>query len=502
MPLTRRAVRKLAAAALLLVSARAAAAVKRTIEVRHLEYRGEGVARLFFNVLERDGDTAYPVSTLERSMVGVRVVGLDDAKATIVRSLTTVGSSPGAVQRATVVAFHAGTGVPDRGLSTLRAEISELLPKLPSAYLTVAAVDGDGARIVGAIKPGSADNVVAIQREILALDESGAAYDRDGALCFAAKRFREWGLADFARSDQKVAVVVGPSGTQAADGPGAACARELAARDVRIFEIVWGGDGARAKGDRSGAVTTLRIKSPLDVSPALANVASLLNDEYIAETGLPPVPAELQPIALETLVRYHGESFHSETVRLPAVIPDLLPPPPAPPEVVGPPKPAPGPERWVAIGAAAVVVVAASALGVRHLRHRARTTTCNSCGRRVAKSYSDCGFRDKSVVARLVVLDGAHSGRIIPLRTGDNELGRLPWTRVPVRDRGVRWRRHGTLRIEGTKALYTPAPSGRRRRRDRVNGWPVTEPRLLGVGYVLQVGPRKLRFEARNDAWR
>jgi hypothetical protein len=185
---------------------------------------------------------------------------------------------------------------------------------------------------------------------------------------------------------------------------------------------------------------------------------------------------------------------------MPAVLPELAPAPPAPAPVMVVTQTPPA-VRWLPLLAVALVALNILLGGGFWLAKRLKTVGCNACGQRTDKSHADCPFRDRNAIARLVVLDGPDAGQTLPLRLGANILGRSPRAQVRVRGRRISWRRHGVLTIEGARALYTPRPPSRWRRgiRDRVNGWPVREPRLLGIGALLTVGERRLRFEVKPD---
>jgi hypothetical protein len=76
---------------------------------------------------------------------------------------------------------------------------------------------------------------------------------------------------------------------------------------------------------------------------------------------------------------------------------------------------------------------------------------------------------------------------------GETSIGRFPKSGARIKGKNISWFNHGTIRIDGQKALYSPRKSGR----DRINGWIVHEPRLLGVGSLLSIGDQKLRLEVK-----
>jgi len=129
----------------------------------------------------------------------------------------------------------------------------------------------------------------------------------------------------------------------------------------------------------------------------------------------------------------------------------------------------------------------------KQLKVRMDSTACNTCGSRVQMDHSDCPFRKSECAARLVVVGGANAGQTIPVMKGETIIARFPKTGAAVDGKNIAWFHHATIRLDGQKALYSPAKAGR----DRVNGWLVHEPRLLGVGSVLTIGDQKLRFEVK-----
>jgi hypothetical protein len=151
----------------------------------------------------------------------------------------------------------------------------------------------------------------------------------------------------------------------------------------------------------------------------------------------------------------------------------------------------------LALGITAFLGIA-GVIGVPLIKHRAKTTGCSTCGSRVYRDHSDCPFRKSNCVARLVYIGGPNAGQTIPLLAGATRLSRFGFrgAGIAVSGRKIDWFNHGTIIIDGSKAIYTPV----RFSRDRINGWLVNEPRLLGVGGVLRIGDQNLRFEMKPQS--
>ncbi len=487
MPVTRAIVACLAlVAAFGLAPAAARADIRRGAEVRHVEYLGDRVARITFSAFEQELDVRYPLTTIGRESLQVELSGAPQGAD--IRSLMTVGSAPGNARRAMVMAFYGGALKQATAPQELRSSLADFLPKLPSRFLAVGVSGGEGKQpidLVGESSPDGAENIVLFQRAILDAQADADGFARADGLCFAAERFAGWDLGDFQPNDQKVAVIVGVD-RLAGEAPDAGCAAKLAALGVRVFEITWTNALGATTG---GSGFNQRIKSPIDVAAALSNIAANLNGEYTLDVELPDVPKTAQPLTISLVVGYNGQALRAAPFKMTATIPELNEREPVPPPVP--------PASPLPYAAGAVVGLTVLVLAGAWARRRLKNAECNACGRLVDKTHKRCPFRASDVAARLVVLDGPMAGRTLALRPGDSSIGRAPTSPVALGGRGVAWHRHGVITVEGNRVLYTPR---RGAGVDRVNGWPVTEARLLGAGYVLQIGERKLRLEMRSDA--
>lgn len=490
------------AASLLVASAgaRAEPVAGRGAVVQHLEQVEGRDFRFVVTVFEEDGALRYPITTLDRAHVKIVYPGTEitDSAAT---SLALYDSAAAGVKRALIVAFHPGDR---KDAGEVKTEVADLLGRLSSPYLAVGLV-GDGAEtLLADVTPGRSENVTRLQQDILALGAEDSMPDLASTWCFAAERLRGWDLAGFGPGDQKIVVAVGPDDTSADGGAKGECLAELKAVGARVYRIGWGAPRKRTADLGAVLVGTggfeHRVRGGADVHPALSNIVALLKHEYVVEFRVPDGVLPQQPLRVQPTFTYHGDVFTATTRALPVVLENPPPPEPAkaPEVVVEAPKTkrTVDPRAYAGAAVGAVMMVVGGALAFRRLRQRARTTACNSCARRVEKNHKDCPFRKPQVFGRLVVLAGPNAGQTLPLFKGENKIGSAGNAGVHVRGRKVR-RRHATLTLDGTKALYAPAGLG-----DRVDGWPVTEPRLLGIGSVLHIGDQKLRFEARRDAAR
>ena len=94
------------------------------------------------------------------------------------------------------------------------------------------------------------------------------------------------------------------------------------------------------------------------------------------------------------------------------------------------------------------------------------------------------------------MISGPHAGVTYPLFRGPNRISVFAKSGVVLPRGGVRWFNHGTLVADGHKVAYTPT----KMHRDALNGWPITEARLLGQGYMLRIGKHRLRLEIKPSA--
>lgn len=484
-------------------------AISRVAEIHEVEHLGDHKIRVVFSAQEREGAQRFPITTIDRSMVKVDFTNTSTPPAEA-GSLLLHGAGGNDLRRALYIGFSLHRKLNGRAVEELRSDVGQLLKDLPSEFLTVAAMAQDSARVIADVSPEKGDNVNRILQQLQSLAPEGEGPALADTLCVAAERFHAWDLSKFKKSDQKVLVIVSNPG----DSPsteryrGQNCWRSLLDQGVRVFSVAFAPEIGRSTFDltdvapESGGYVH-HVSGPVEMGAAIKNIIALLKNEYVIDVDAPDIAIEDQPLELKVRVSYHDEIFESANYNVGFIIPSLA-------KVFGSGNPshqtaedqasqraaAEAEARlhflMVVLSVSAVIALVIYAL-TRYFRFRSVTSDCNTCGRRVARDHSDCPFRRAECVARLVVVSGRYAGQTIPIAKGETRMARFPLavSDVKIRGRGIRWRHHGTISLDGQKALYTPAKIGR----DRVNGWKVYEPRLLGVGSVLMIGDQMLRFE-------
>jgi hypothetical protein len=484
-------------------------AISRIAEIHQVEHIDGHRLRMIFSAQERDGIHRFPITTIDRSMVKVEFTNTSTPPAEA-KSLLLHGSGGSELKRALYIGFSLHRKLNLRAIEEVRYQVGELLKELPAEFLTAAAISQDSARVITDATPGNGDNINRIRQQLQALEPEGEGPALADTLCVAAERFHAWDLSKFKKGDQKVLVILSSPG----DSPsteryrGENCWRSLLDQGVRVFNISFGSEIGRSTFDLASVAQDSggyvhRVNGPVEMFAATKNVMALLNNEYVIDLDAPDIALEDQPLDLRLKLSYHDEMFESKVYNVGFVIPDLskvftnamVSTKNASNEAGG----QQGEESSFKVYSILILFVILAVFGAvsfgafKYFKFRMRTKFCNTCALNVEKDHSNCPFRKAECVARLVVIGGAHAGQTIPIMKGETLIARFPSSGAKVQGRKISWWHHGTIRLDGQKALYTPSKIGR----DRINGWLVHEPRLLGVGSVLSIGDQKLRFEVK-----
>jgi hypothetical protein len=486
-------------------------AITRVAEIIDVEHLEDHRIRIIFSAQERDSTQRFPITTIDRSMVKVDFTNTSTAPAEA-KSLLLHGAGGNDLRRALYLGFSLHTKLSERAVEELRSDLGQLIKDLPSELLTVTAISQDSARVIADVSPEKGDNINRILQQLQTLQPEGEGPALADTLCVAAERFHAWNLSKFKKSDQKILVVVSTPG----DAPSKEryraqnCWRSLLDQGVRVFQVSFGQETSRSAFDLASVAPESggyvhKVSGPVEMGAAIKNVIALLKTEYVIDVDAPDIALEDQPLEMKLRISYHDELFDSPNYNLGFVIQSL-----AKVFMVAKMNAEKSKEdeekireaarqrrqKLIVIGVCAVIILFVSIVMARRwLQIRRTTESCNTCGLRVLKNHSDCPFRRGDCVARLVVIGGKYAGQTIPIMKGETIISRFPknGAGAQLRGRKISWRNHGSIKLDGTKALYTPKKAGR----DRINGWLVNEPRLLGVGSVISIGDQKVRFEVK-----
>lgn len=480
--------------------------VVRVAEVNHVSHLNDNRLRVIFNAQERDGNLRFPITTIDRSMVKIEFTNTASAPAEP-QSLLLHGTGVGEFHRALYVGFSMHRNLYASGVTELKSQVGDIIKGLSSEYLTVAAVAQDSGRIIADVTPEKGDNINRITQQIQSLEPEGEGPALADTLCVAAERFNAWNLTKFNKGDQKVLIIY----TSPGDSPSTEryraenCWRSLIDQHVRVFVVAFGKQWGRNVLDLTSTALDSgghyhRVNGPVEMYAATKNIIALLNNEYVVDVDAPDIALEDQPLELKVKISYHNEIFESSIYNMGFVIPSLskvfikteskeTANGPISPDITDS-------IDWGMLSTVVisfVFLIFAGWFGAKFFFRNRNTTLCQTCSVRVKPDHSDCPFRKAETVARLVVIGGKDAGLTIPVMKGETVIARFPKSGAKISGRDIAWFNHGAIRLDGQKALYTPSKPAR----DRINGWLVHEPRLLGVGNILTIGDQKLRFEVK-----
>lgn len=500
----------------------------KSVAIRALEATDDFKIIMYTRVFESENKVAYPVATMDRDAFRLELGR--KLKASIKpESLTTFGSSAQPRSRRLVMALPLAIDIPKQFLDEVRETIAENLPAARSEYFALLSVTMEGVAGLATATPGESDNFRAFQRTLLEAKPSGTAPGIDQMVCVAAATFKEWSRYAEKTGEQKGLVLLGhPSVATTADLKRLeGCLGELSRAAVPVFLLATKGVSGKpvdagasfSKPELVSGGFVQNVSSRVDLYPALLNTLANLNEEYVATFNLYPLIgtwdgrsaiSEEGQTFFNLSVSYHGENVSTGMLSMHV----------------------PGPwqenitqinksrsiweklarsamdlnstERAVA-GLLLVVLLAAGAFTARYTwlsaRILLRTVRCRTCGLRVKGSFSNCPYRGDNLAGWFSVLSGPGIGMVLPVRQGRNVVGTGGGCDVHLGgNSGVR-RKHAEIIVENGKAqLRLLHAATQLKALDRVNGFPIVEPRLICNGDVLSLGSVQLRFEAKSLA--
>ena len=480
---------------------------KRVAEIRHIEHLQNRKFRAYLSVFEAAdvNSTRYPITTLDRSAFQIFTSGELDLPLKV-SSLWTFATLTPPRPRALIVAFNESNSLPAKMAIEVRKSVAESLPGLRSDFFAVLASGGGRILELAALDPVQSENIKALQRKVNESQSLGGENGSALALCGARDRFVRWQDFGVDTAEQKTVILIGPAGNPCpvAQDLFQKCWIDLRTMGVRVIHVFYKLEGQNLVTIANDADLSyvaeggnrLQVQSALDVFPALSNIASTLNDEYVVEFELAPTTVLSPQISLFAQISYHGDVFASaqKSTQIPMTVVLSSLPEMQKDELELNATSA----NWMVDVVLIVCVLGAMILLFMLIRSKWRlyseTTVCNSCGIRVAKNYANCPFKQADCVAKLTVLSGVHVGRQFPLFSGRNSLGKSSKCTIQVKDHMGIKRRHAFIEIKNGKAVFsTLSPF------DRINGWPVSEPRLIGKGSVVSLNGMQLHFESRPE---
>lgn len=474
--------------------------LKRSLSIRGHEIFNKRRLRLYVVFDESDSDGRYLINTLDgRSF---KLFGKDANDAPLdVQSLSTVATKSPAVLRETALLFESSHGLSKPLTESIQRAVASFLGGFRSDVLTVRMGNEETSVRLAWVSPGQSENPRAIQRSILDAPVVAGTRGLTSVVCS--------GIGDLGVTQQNTNaslvqrnVVIISSEMNDAKGSFSdlrRCLSDASKLGARIFwvrlksasqtmnnEIV---SSSFSKTMTAGVQESKGFVSNLPLSgdplPALNNIRSYLDDEYVLEFDLDKFKPYSDTIELELTANYHGHVVKSDFFKA-----EGFEAQPTPEDLA----------RLATLQEAARrkdIATVVLLLGVFSLTGiifwwllKKREHVCGDCLFVVARNFQDCPFRNSKCYGRLSVIQGPQMGKVFPLFSGENTLGRKRSCMIRLKGQGIS-REHAKIVLSKRKALYTPFKGSE----SRINGVRTIEPRLLGSGSVIRLGDLVCRVD-------
>ncbi len=504
-----------------------AQAAEKKIIVRSVEPTDDFKLVIYSRVIELENNASFPVTTVDREAFTLEL-GRSTKIQIKPESLTMFGSAVQPRTRRLVIALPFASNVQQSVLQGFQQTIAENLPLTRSEFFSLLSATSVGVREIAGATPEQADNVRAVQRKLLDAEPNGTVTGIHEAVCAAAGKFKDWSRYASKPGEQKALILLGNPSEASRERIRRleTCLAELAASEVAVYllradNIPSAGVSAEASFEKPEMMSggfVQKVISRVDLFPALLNVLANLNEEYVATFNLFPLIGTWDgrnAIAQDGFsffslgITYHGQRVSSGvlSVPLPQVwqenIAQFNKARPPGEQLVLTIKGLNPTERAVA-GVLAFVLFSAMIFVLRYLwislRLILRTVRCNTCGLRVKRSFTNCPYRDDGLVGWLSVLSGPGIGMVLPVKQGRNLIGTSGVCGIHLPGAANVRRKHAEMTVENGKVQFKVLTSAVTRRvYDRVNGFTISEARLICHGDVLKIGNLHLRFEVRPE---
>lgn len=464
--------------------------LKRSVVVRAHEVFDKRKLRLFVVVDEADTEGRYLLNTLDARSFRLSGKDSEDAPVEVVSLSTIVTKSP-PVQRETAIIFESSAELTQQQSDGIRKAVASFLGGYRSDVLSVRMGNEENSSRLAWISPSQSENPRAIQRSVLDSPVLAGARGLTPALCDGIRDLNVIDSQGTGPHVQRNVIVVSsdmPSVTKSF-GEMAKCLSEADDIGARVFwvRLRSAPPGAENSGKFAKTLSagvfasngfTHSIPLSADPLPALNNVRSYLDDEYILEFDLDRLKPYSDTIELELTASYHGNIIKSGFFEAEGFTPYPSP------EDIARQAQIQDASRRKEIFTVGLIVGILSLTGIFFwFRLKKNVHVCQECSFVVARNFQDCPFRNPKCYGRLSVIHGPLLGKVFPLFSGENTLGSRRSSMVRLRGRGVA-ADHAKIVLSKRKALYSPAKGSE----CRINGIAAIEPRLLGSGSVIRIG--------------
>ncbi|NBX17694.1 MAG: FHA domain-containing protein [Proteobacteria bacterium] len=487
-----------------------AAPLARKLTVRAQEVFDQRKLRIYAVADESDAQGRFLINTLDSR--SFKLFGSDPKEAPLeAASLSTVATKSPAVSRETAILFESSNQLNQQISDSVRKAVAAFLNGYRSDVLTVRMGNEDKNSRLAWISPSQSENPRAVQRSILDSPAVQGTQGMTSPVCAGVRDLNIVGSQNSQVMVQRNVIIVSSAHSAASKKLSElrACLAEAVDYGARVFWIEIkdaptpaavqqpeksvapsGSDFSKVISsavEKSGGIR-LAVGGTADPAAAFANLRSYLDDEYVLEFDLSQFRPYSDVIELELVANYHGHVLKSGFFKAEGFTAQ-----PTPDDLERSARLTELRKRKETINLI-VIFVLVSGLGIvlwNWLRRKAHV--CRDCTYVVEHSFSDCPFRNAKCYGRLSVIHGPMTGKVFPLFSGDNTLGRGGSNTVRLKGEGVE-RLHAKIVLSKRKALLTPVSKGG----IRVNGLLTGESRLVGSGTVLCIGSVVCRLDFKN----
>lgn len=472
----------------------------RSLSVRAQEIFDKRKLRLFVVVDESDNEGRYLQNTLDAR--SFRLFGKEQNDVPLeVNSLSTTASKSPAVLRETAIIFESSTALPQVQFEAIRKSVAAFLEGFRSDVLSVRIGNEEKSSRLAWTSPEQSENPRAIQRSILNAEVLPGGRGLTPAICSGIHDLNV--IKDEKNNGhiQRTVIVISTEmpGIGRAFSELTQCFRETARIGARVFWVRLkspedANNGASKDTNFSKVMSAAVEKSKgfsaivrgfTEPTATLNNIRSYLDDEYILEFDLNNFKPYNSTVQLELVASYHGHVLKSGLFEV-----DGLTALPTPEEVSQKAQVQENAKRKYLTNLG-VIFAALTGFGLLiWYRSKLRTHVCSNCTFVVERNFQDCPFRNPKSYGRLSVIGGPMVGKVFPLFSGDNTLGKKYNNMIKITGKRVA-NRHAKITLSKRKALFVPM----NRCECRVNGFLLTEPRLLASGSVIRMGENILRVD-------
>jgi hypothetical protein len=505
--------------------------LNRTLSVRYHEVFDQRKLRVYAIADEFDSEGRFLLNTLDARAFKLFSRDPKDAPLEVI-SLSTVATKSPTVPRETAIIFESSSSMSQQQASAVRKAVASFLGGFRSDVLSVRMGNNENNTRLAWISPTQSENPRAVQRAVLDSPPIAGARGLKSAVCAGIRDLNVLGEQLGTMQVQRNVIIVSSDLSQINRGFSdvRGCLSEAIDFDARIFWVGLKDFGAagfsgtastatptpaptvaatpivdvdalktsvgavsgasdfakvmRAAVSKSGGFAS-ELAGHVDPTSALNNLRSYLDDEYILEFDLSNFRPFSDVIELELTASYHGHVLKTGFFKAEGFATQ-----PTPEELARASKiQEASRRRELANFIFSFVLVSLTGIFF-WLRLRKRAHVCQDCTFVVAPNFQDCPFRNAKCYGRLSVIHGSLVGKVFPLFSGENSLGRARANSIRLKGSGIQGV-HAKIDLSKRKALLTPMS----RNGLRVNGILTTEPRLVGSGSVIILGDLVCRLD-------